>query len=91
MTTHCFHSSDEKVSVFMKKNRPSLNKIHKETVINDCPVTICDVRCSIKIDLSNTSIFDDKQDPPPTQALVTKKILQKYSRVTILIKYVDIR
>ena len=54
----------------MKKNGPNLNQIHEETVINDCPATVCDVRCFIKIDLSNTSFFVDEQDPPPTQAIV---------------------
>ena len=47
------------------------NQIHEETIINDCPQTVCDMRRFITLDSSNTSIFVDKQDPLPTQAIVT--------------------
>ena len=61
----------KKVSGFMKKNGPKPAQIHKSTLVNDCPATVLDVRRLIKIDLSNTSIFDDEQDLPPTQAIMT--------------------
>ena len=76
MATHCVHCSDEKPSVFMKKNGPNLNQIHEETLVNDCPATVCDMIRFIKIDLSDTSIFDGELDPPPTWAIVTKKIFK---------------
>ena len=70
MATYCVHCSDEKNSGFMKKNGPKPAHIHKPTLVNDCPATVLDVRCLIKTNLSNTSIFDDEQYPPPTQAIV---------------------
>ena len=80
----------EKVSVFMGKNGPNINQIHEETVINDCLQTVCDVRRFIKVDLSNTFIFVDKQDPPLTQSIVINIFLQRHFRVAVTINYVDI-
>ena len=80
----------KKVAAFMNKNGPKPAQIHESTLKNDCPATVLDVRRLIKIDLSNTFIFDDEQDPPPTQASVTNIFLQTYSRVMMTIQYVDV-
>ena len=80
----------KKVPGFMKKIGPKPAHIHESTLVNDCLVTVLDVRRLIKIDLNNTSIFDDEQDPPPTQASVTNIFLQTYSRVVMTIQYVDV-
>ena len=47
----------KKVSVFMKNHGSNLDQIHEETLVNDCPATVRDVRHLIKIASSNTSIF----------------------------------
>ena len=68
-----------KVSTFMRqiKNCPNLNQIHEKTLKNDCLENVSDVRRFIKIELSNTFIFYEEQDPPPPQAIVTNICFSK--------------